>query len=433
MAEKQKYEIIWKKGGWFEKDHFVLKRLPSASDNAMVNLIMIGAIIAVILFILSFVLLTAPLWCVIVGFQMTREKRYYAGIAALIGLIYFYVDIEKEWLTAIIFNGYTDNEGNFISGFSPSEAYILSYIQIINYIATGLGMGFIFDSILISKYGKKFSDNKITTPQIATYSVPILLAFILSTLNPLSANPKRVKLNKIPVVNTISDTTDYKEAVETYVDTSSSTLDSLQLTEMSVENIEIVQIGNQIWSQENLNVSEFRNGDPIFEARTLKEWKQVGEEHKPAWCYYGNDSSNGEKFGKLYNWYAINDSRGLAPEGWHIPSDEEWILLIDYLGGEDEASSKIKSKKGWEGGANGNNNSGFTSLPAGNRGSWGKAENDWTDAEFQNKGDGAEWWSSTQSSFTNYGISYGQYHYTKISRNDLYNKTVGKSVRCVKN
>jgi uncharacterized protein (TIGR02145 family) len=89
-----------------------------------------------------------------------------------------------------------------------------------------------------------------------------------------------------------------------------------------------VQVGSQIWMAENLNVSTFRNGDTIFEAKTDEEWKNAAEDKKPAWCYYKNKEKNGEKYGKLYNWYAANDSRGLAPDGWYIPSYNEWELLF---------------------------------------------------------------------------------------------------------
>ena len=104
-----------------------------------------------------------------------------------------------------------------------------------------------------------------------------------------------------------------------------------------------VQIGTQVWMTKNLDVSTFRNGDPIPEAKTDEEWEKAGENKQPAWCYYNNDPGNGEKYGKLYNWYAVNDSRGLAPVGYHIPSDAEWTILTDFLGGEDAAGNKMKS------------------------------------------------------------------------------------------
>jgi uncharacterized protein (TIGR02145 family) len=93
-----------------------------------------------------------------------------------------------------------------------------------------------------------------------------------------------------------------------------------------------VVIGNSIWMTENLNVAKFRNGGSIPHAKNDEEWKKAGKEGKPAWCYYNNDPANGEKFGKLYNWYAVNDPRGLAPEGWEIPTHEDFILFLGTFG-----------------------------------------------------------------------------------------------------
>ena len=76
-----------------------------------------------------------------------------------------------------------------------------------------------------------------------------------------------------------------------------------------------VTIATQIWAAANLNVGTFRNGDSIPEARTHQEWAAAGEAGKPAWCYYNNDPANGLRYGKLYNWYAVNDPRELAPAG----------------------------------------------------------------------------------------------------------------------
>ncbi|MFZ9583254.1 MAG: fibrobacter succinogenes major paralogous domain-containing protein, partial [Crocinitomicaceae bacterium] len=111
-------------------------------------------------------------------------------------------------------------------------------------------------------------------------------------------------------------------------------------------NAQTVTIGTQVWMTKNLNVSTFRNGDPIPEAKTDEEWKKAGENQQPAWCYYDNNPANGAKYGKFYNWYAVNDPRGLAPEGYHVPTDAGWTQLSDYLGGEDVAGKKMKSTSG---------------------------------------------------------------------------------------
>ena len=90
---------------------------------------------------------------------------------------------------------------------------------------------------------------------------------------------------------------------------------------------QVVTIGNQHWMTKNLDVVAFRNGDLIREARTNQEWEQAIKNKQPAWCYYENNPKNGAKYGKIYNWYAVCDPRGLAPRGWHIPSFEEWNKL----------------------------------------------------------------------------------------------------------
>ena len=95
-----------------------------------------------------------------------------------------------------------------------------------------------------------------------------------------------------------------------------------------------VKIGKQIWMSKNLDVSTFRNGEAIPEAKNAEEWAKAGENKTAAYCYYDYDSKNGKVYGKLYNWYAVNDSRGLAPNGYHIPSDAEWKILTVILGGE---------------------------------------------------------------------------------------------------
>lgn len=128
-----------------------------------------------------------------------------------------------------------------------------------------------------------------------------------------------------------------------------------------------VTIGTQVWMSENLNVDHFRNGDPIPEAKTDEEWAEADKKMQPAWCYYDNDPANGAKYGKLYNWHAVNDARGLAPLGYRIPSDEDWGKLTAFLGRNAVAGKKMKSTSGWDKKGNGNNRSGFSGLPGGHR------------------------------------------------------------------
>ena len=129
-----------------------------------------------------------------------------------------------------------------------------------------------------------------------------------------------------------------------------------------------IKINSQVWISKNLEADKFRNGDDISHAKTLEEWEDYSKKKQPAWCYYENDPINGEKYGKLYNWYAVIDPRGLAPNGWHVPNTHDLILLINNLGGKDIAGGKIKSDTGWSSTgfeSNGDNKSKFNALPGG--------------------------------------------------------------------
>ncbi len=154
-----------------------------------------------------------------------------------------------------------------------------------------------------------------------------------------------------------------------------------------------VTIGTQTWTSKNLNVSKFRNGEAIPLAKTNAEWKSAGENKQPAWCYYENKTANGTKYGKLYNFYAVNDPRGLAPSGYHVPTDAEWTILTDYLGGESKAGKKMKSTIGWKNNCNrnnGTNTSGFAGLPGGSREDHGGFKNEGWDVHAEGL-----WWSTT--------------------------------------
>lgn len=102
-----------------------------------------------------------------------------------------------------------------------------------------------------------------------------------------------------------------------------------------------IKIGTQVWKSKNLDVTSFRNGDPITEVKSNEEWRRAAENKLPVYCYY-NFNSNNSQFGKLYNWYAVIDARGLAPLGYHIPTEVEWKILIDNLGGDSEGYSILK-------------------------------------------------------------------------------------------
>lgn len=107
-----------------------------------------------------------------------------------------------------------------------------------------------------------------------------------------------------------------------------------------------VQIGNQVWMSSNLDVSTFRNGDPIPEAKTKEEWNTACEKQLPAYCYYNYDKEKGQVFGKIYNYYAISDYRGLAPSGFRIPSSRDWETLGNTVSNYDNYV-RLNGKPDW--------------------------------------------------------------------------------------
>lgn len=168
-----------------------------------------------------------------------------------------------------------------------------------------------------------------------------------------------------------------------------------------------VKIGSQEWATEDLKVTKFRNGEDIPLVTDNEEWSQLTT---AAYCITPEGNY-------LYNWYAVNDARELAPEGFHVPSDKEWTELTSFLGGEEVAGKKIKTAA-W----GGDNSSGFSALPAGYRGSYGY---------FSNLGDDGLWWSS--SPLGGFAIARGLYSgYSDVGRSD-YDPQSGFSVRCLKN
>ena len=181
-----------------------------------------------------------------------------------------------------------------------------------------------------------------------------------------------------------------------------------------------VTIGTQVWMTKNLDVVNFRNGDPIPEAKTNEEWLKAGDNKQPAWCYYDNDTANGTKYGKLYNWYAVNDPRVLAPTGYHVPTDAEWTKLSDYLG--NDAGTKMKSTSGWFENGNGSNESGFNGLPGGGRSYYGM---------FHDQGGLGYWWSASENN-SGYAFSRSLTCGFDFLVRSNYFKEKGFSVRCLR-
>lgn len=189
-------------------------------------------------------------------------------------------------------------------------------------------------------------------------------------------------------------------------------------TDQDKRIFKIVRIKDQAWMAENLNVSTYSNGDTIPQVKNAALWSKM---QTGAWCYYDNDEENGIKYGKLYNWYAVNDPRGLAPKGFHIPTDEEWAQLVNNLGGE-EAGAKIKNKKGWKHNGNATNETGFSCMPGGYRYSVGS---------FLYAGNNACFWTSTESRSKN--KAWGRTLHSSFSDvgRDDGSMGSGLSVRCI--
>ena len=237
------------------------------------------------------------------------------------------------------------------------------------------------------------------------------------------------------------------ETSSTNNDTSSTNNDTSS-TNNETSSTNQVSIGKQVWMGENLNVDKFRNGDPIPEAKTDEEWKKAGENEQPAWCYYDNDPNyinsiarfrgRGAKFGKLYNWYAVNDPRGLAPKDYHIPTDAEWTQLYDYLGADDINDEAVigtkmistcnneELKKVTLYGYIVINESGFSGLPGGERGGYGG---------FRSSCNYGYWWSSTPCSTkycTNCARGRMLNYSNGLADHDIEGKANGRSVRCLR-
>lgn len=188
------------------------------------------------------------------------------------------------------------------------------------------------------------------------------------------------------------------------------------------KTVDTVRIGAQTWMNKNLDVDKYRNGDIIPKVTDPAEWAALTT---GAWCYYENFDDNGKTYGKLYNWYAVADPRGLAPQGWHVPSATEWLTLIQYLGDVGIAGGKLKEAgtAHWAAPNEGaDNSSGFTALPGGWR---------FYNGEFSNILTNGYWWTSTpydeKKSWyaTMFSIN------TNAIRNGYHNN-FGFSVRCVK-
>jgi uncharacterized protein (TIGR02145 family) len=177
-----------------------------------------------------------------------------------------------------------------------------------------------------------------------------------------------------------------------------------------------VVIGNQTWLKENLKTTSFIDGNPIFLVTDDSNWDncQIG-----AYCWYDNNSDYKDVYGALYNYRAAN-SGIICPKGWHLPTEDEWNELIDYVGGSYDGSGKLKEigTIHWkEGNEDATNETGFTALPAGTR---------FYTGPFMNIGTATGWWMSG----INIGIGFANPDFP-IGQSSV-NVNTGLSVRCIK-
>ena len=194
-----------------------------------------------------------------------------------------------------------------------------------------------------------------------------------------------------------------------------------------------VLIGDQCWFAENLRSENYENGDAIPAGLSDSEWSSTTS---GATAVYGEDAgcSNDSpdidacdpaqslnEYGRLYNWYAVDDARGLCPSGWHVPTDGEWTVMTDVLGGESVAGGQMKTTYGWYQAGNGTNSSGFSGLPGGYR-------ND--NGDFYYAGVYGFWWSSSPVGSSAW-LRYLSFNDENVARYDSYQRD-GFSVRCVR-
>ena len=194
-----------------------------------------------------------------------------------------------------------------------------------------------------------------------------------------------------------------------------------------------VQIGDQCWFAENLRTTTYLNGDAIPQNLSDSEWSSTTSGAVAVYGEYAgcnNYSPNIDacdpaqslnEYGRLYNWYAVDDARGLCPSGWHVPTDGEWTVMTDHLGGESIAGGQMKTTYGWYSGGNGTNTSGFSGLPGGSRSFNGY---------FDYAGVSGGWWSSSPYGSLAWSRALNDYQESVYRSNGSLR--YGLSVRCVR-
>ncbi len=199
------------------------------------------------------------------------------------------------------------------------------------------------------------------------------------------------------------------------------------VSDVQGKNYKTVRIGSQEWMAENLRTTKLNDGTEIPRVAVNAQWINYVT---PAYCWYNNnDTLYGDIYGAYYNWFTVNTGK-LCPDGWHVPSDAEWQVLIDFLGGENTSGSKLKEVgiNNWVmSNRDATNSTGFTAIPGGLRLS--------SDGSFIGQGYFGGWWSSTEIVSSPLGEAFSRSIYgdtTVIAHNQIF-KIDGFSVRCIKN
>ncbi len=182
-----------------------------------------------------------------------------------------------------------------------------------------------------------------------------------------------------------------------------------------------VIIGEQEWMAENLKTTKYNDGKNILQITDNDEWSSI---NKGAYAWYKNNEKYADDYGGLYNWYTVETGK-LCPDGWRVPTNNDWKELVDFLAGKGYNGSEalvLKSRTGWKGNSNGTDRYGFNALPAGNRhynGSFNTIDYDVT------------WWTSTEKSSSKANSRFLKFYDDKVT-NINYDKNYGFSVRCIK-
>jgi len=354
-----------------------------------------------------------------------------------------------------------------------------AYLNILNFNL----LNFVDDSLRNTRYNLDETQTKVTDLELSNKQLAISNQQLNQNTQNLTSELELLKqqnealAQEVEALKTKSQTP-IKQQVSNTTTSNTSSNTPTSNTVAQTGSYKSVKIGTQTWMAENLNVATFRNGDPIPEAKTKEEWKRAFENKQPAWCYYDNEPKNGNKFGRLYNAYAVLDPRGLAPIGWHIPTYNEIENFEQFVSGDPkgftaancvESGAKIKSTTGWKDWVeyvvcqncsywseesrnynncakcrntkivakknhtgNGNNYFGFNALPGGER--------SWIGYEFRNGYSGAmsdregshsyaRWWCGgyENSGLSMFGIDSGS-----GARGGPRLDGSGYSVRCVK-